>query len=152
MENWLKAKLLHPLIALLKQGSTPYTLAWSVTIGFVVGIFPIIGVTTVICLGLAIIFRLNLVAIQLVNYLVYPVQLLLLIPYFQLVSWFFGTENPFSSIDQIQRLFNQGFWEATYSLGWLLAEAIIIWGIIAIPIGFITYFTCLNVFKKYVKA
>jgi uncharacterized protein (TIGR03546 family) len=151
MQNWLREKLIYPLLSFLKQGTTPTTLAWSVALGFVLGIFPIIGLTTLLCFISAFLFRLNIAAIQLVNYAVYPLQLLLLIPYFQLASWLFGTENPVSSISQVQALFQEGFWQAFSTLGWLLIEAVFVWAIFALPLSFLVYILCYSVFRKYIK-
>lgn len=151
MQNWLREKLIYPLLSFLKQGTTPTTLAWSVALGFVMGIFPIIGLTTLLCFIPAFLFRLNIAAIQLVNYVVYPLQLLLLIPYFRLASWLFNTANPFSSISQVQALFQEGFWQAFSTLGWLLIEAVFVWAIFAIPLSFLLYAFFYNIFKKYIK-
>lgn len=151
MQNWLRGKLIYPLLSFLKQGTTPTILAWSVALGFVLGIFPIIGLTTILCFIPAFLFRLNIAAIQLVNYAVYPLQLLLLIPYFRLASWLFGTENPFSSISQVQVLFQEGFWQAFSTLGWLLIEAVFVWAIFAVPLSFLVYALCHSIFRKYIK-
>ncbi len=151
MQDWLREKLIHPLLSFLKRGTTPTTLAWSVAWGFVLGIFPIIGLTTILCFVPAFLFRLNIAAIQLVNYAVYPLQLFLLIPYFRIASWLFGTVNPFSSISQVQALFQEGFWQAFSTLGWLLIEAVFVWAIFAIPISFFVYALCYRVFKKQIK-
>lgn len=70
-----------PLLALLRMGVSPETLAWSFATGVVIGINPLLGSTTILCLAIAIAFRLNLVASQLGNHIVYPLELLLFIPF-----------------------------------------------------------------------
>src|SRR6185312_970638 len=74
---WARRKLIEPIIELLRQGVTPDKIALSLAFGLGLGIFPVLGVSTVLCTVAAIAFRLNLPAIQLVNYLASPVQLLL---------------------------------------------------------------------------
>jgi uncharacterized protein (DUF2062 family) len=59
------------------MGATPRRLAWSIAIGVVIGINPLLGSTTVLALAVASAFRLNVVASQLGNHLVYPLELLL---------------------------------------------------------------------------
>jgi uncharacterized protein (DUF2062 family) len=63
------------------MGATPEKLAWSIALGLVVGVNPLLGSTTLVSLALAAIFRLNLAASQLANHLMYPVELVLLIPF-----------------------------------------------------------------------
>jgi uncharacterized protein (DUF2062 family) len=72
------------LLPLLRQGITPARLAFTVALGFGIGCFPVIGTTTVMCLLVALAFRLNLPAIQVGNYLAFPLQFLLVIPFLRL--------------------------------------------------------------------
>ena len=65
--QWLRRKILDPLLALLRQGISPRRLALCVAIGIVVGNVPILGVSTLLCGALALLFRLNLPAMQLVQ-------------------------------------------------------------------------------------
>ena len=77
----LKRRLVDPVLALLRQGLSPRELALSLSFGAGVGIFPVLGVSTPLLTGIALWMRLNLPAIQLVNYLASPLQLLLIIPF-----------------------------------------------------------------------
>jgi uncharacterized protein (DUF2062 family) len=77
-------RVLDPILELMTQGLTPEKIALSLAFGMVLGIFPILGSTSILCAVAALIFRLNLSAIQLVNYLIYPLQFLLLIPFLRL--------------------------------------------------------------------
>jgi uncharacterized protein (DUF2062 family) len=77
-------RVVGPILALLTQGITPQKIALSLAFGIVLGVFPVIGSTTALCAAVALIFGLNLPAIQLVNYLVYPMQLFLLIPFIRM--------------------------------------------------------------------
>jgi len=65
-----------PLLALMRQGVTPEKLALSLSLGTAIGLIPILGVSTAICALLAVLLRLNMPAIQLVNYLLTPLQLI----------------------------------------------------------------------------
>jgi uncharacterized protein (DUF2062 family) len=47
MLRFLRRRLIDPLLALLTQGITPQKLALSIAIGAIVGIFPVLGSTTV---------------------------------------------------------------------------------------------------------
>jgi uncharacterized protein (DUF2062 family) len=74
----------EPLVSLLAQGLTPDKLALSLAVGLVLGLFPIIGVTTLLCLAAGFVFRLNHVALQLANQLAYPLQLPLVLVFVRL--------------------------------------------------------------------
>jgi uncharacterized protein (DUF2062 family) len=73
------------------MGASPQKLAWSIAIGLLIGINPILGSTTLLCLAAASIFRLNLAASQLANHIVYPLELILVIPFIHVASRIFHT-------------------------------------------------------------
>ncbi len=91
--SWAYRRIALPILALLRRGTSPERLAWSLAIGLVVGINPVLGSTTVACLAVAFVLRLNLAASQLTNHLVYPLQVVLLIPFLRLGSRVFGTAS-----------------------------------------------------------
>jgi uncharacterized protein (DUF2062 family) len=62
----------------------PETIALSVALGLVLGVFPVFGCPTILCALAAFALVLNLPAIQAVNYLAYPLQLALLVPFIRL--------------------------------------------------------------------
>lgn len=87
MSNWLQRRFIDPLVNLLKQGMNPDRLALCVAIAVVVGNIPILGLSTALCTVIALALRLNLPAMQLVQALMAPTQLLLIIPYLRLGEW-----------------------------------------------------------------
>lgn len=89
--NWIYRRVALPVLALLRRGATPEKLAWSLAAGLLIGINPLLGSTTVLCLLIAFVFRLNIAASQLTNHLGYPLQLLLVIPFIKLGSLVFNT-------------------------------------------------------------
>ena len=76
--SFLRRRVVDPVVQLLRIGATPHQLAWSIAIGAVIGINPLLGSTTLLALAAASALRLNLVASQLGNHLMYPLELLLL--------------------------------------------------------------------------
>lgn len=89
--GWFYRRAILPLLALLRLGATPERLAWSIAAGLVIGINPLLGSTTLLCLAVAAVFRLNIAASQLANHVVYPLQILLVIPFLRAGSGFFHT-------------------------------------------------------------
>ena len=90
--DFIRQKIRDPFIMLLKQGISPRKLALSVTFGILIGIIPVFGITTVLCALVAYFLRLNMITIQLANWLVYPLQFLFYIPFLKTGEWIF--ENP----------------------------------------------------------
>lgn len=89
--NWLYRRVALPILALLRMGASPEKLAWSIAAGLLVGINPILGSTTVLCLAVAFAFRLNVAASQLANHIVYPLEIILVIPFIHMASRIFHT-------------------------------------------------------------
>ena len=60
--------------------------------GMGIGIFPLFGLATLICTIVAIVFRLDLRALQVANYLMFPLQILLILPLVRLGETMFGVK------------------------------------------------------------
>ena len=89
--SWIYRRGVLPILALLRMGATPRRLAWSIAAGLVIGINPIIGTTTALCLAAAFAFRLNVVASQIANHAMFPLEVVLVIPFIRLGSRVFHT-------------------------------------------------------------
>jgi hypothetical protein len=148
MISLIKNKTLHPVMDLLKQGITPEMLALSIVLGFVIGIIPFMGISTGICAFLALIFRLNIVAIQIANYIAYPLQLILFIPFIKAGESVFGYTSTSLSINEIVQLFQESFIEAAKILWLANLQGLLIWLIIAVPASFIFYSLSLQILRK----
>ena len=112
-QSFLYRKLILPLADLLRQGITPEKIALSLAIGICLGVFPVLGSTTALCALAAIVFRLNLPAIQLVNYLVYPLQLALIIPFIRFGEVLFGAPHVSLSLTIIFESIKRSAWQTT---------------------------------------
>ncbi len=120
MKDFLQKRLIHPVVQLLTQGITPEKIALSLAFGFMLGLFPVLGTTTLLCLAAAMLFRLNLPAIQLVNILVNPLWFALLIPFIRLGERLFGAPPLAMTASQIVALSNAGLLHSIRVL-WLTA-------------------------------
>ena len=69
--NKLRALVLDQL----RQGITPEKIALTIALAAGIGVFPLLGTTTVLCFAIGVPLRLNQALMQLVNYLVYPLQI-----------------------------------------------------------------------------
>ena len=119
--NALNRRVIEPLVALLTQGVSPHRLALCVAIGVVVGNIPILGVSTILCAAIALAFRLNLPAIQIVQAVMAPTQLLLIVPFIRLGEWILRVPPEPVSIKLGMALLAQG---AGHTIG-VLRDAIL---------------------------
>ncbi|MDP9008878.1 MAG: DUF2062 domain-containing protein [Pseudomonadota bacterium] len=131
MNNWLTRRLIEPLLALLRQGISPQRLALCVAVAVVVGNIPILGVSTILCAFIALIFRLNLPAIQLVQAAMAPTQILLIIPFVRLGEWIVRAPPQVVSIKAALALMSQGVWQAAVVLRDAIFHAGLAWALIA---------------------
>ena len=65
------------IVAQLRQGITPEKVALTLALGFALGIFPIIGASTVLCLLAGVVLKLNQPLMLVVNSFTVPLQPLL---------------------------------------------------------------------------
>ena len=131
MKNWLNRRLLEPLLTLLRQGIAPRRLALCVAIAVVVGNIPILGVSTILCAVIALTFRLNLPAIQLVQAAMAPTQLLLIIPFVRLGEWMVRVPPQVLSIKAAPALMSEGVWHAVVVLRDAIFHAGLAWALVA---------------------
>lgn len=132
----LHRRVIAPVKQQLWQGVTPARLALSLALGVVISVMPVLGITTVVALAVSVLFRLNHVAMVAVNYLAYPAQILLYIPFFQAGAWLTGGPPVSFSVEQIQRELSVGIWPTVVryaganvrAMGaWLLVAPIATW-------------------------
>jgi uncharacterized protein (DUF2062 family) len=138
VRGFLQRRLVTPVLDLLRQGVTPEKLALSLAFGLGIGIFPVLGVSTVLCTVLAIALRLNLPAIQLVNYLASPLQLALIIPFVRVGERLLGLKEQPLSIKEGFRIMAEGvlhaivtLWDAILhaALGWIVIGPVLIYAL-----------------------
>jgi hypothetical protein len=138
------------LIAFLKMGMTPERLALCIGFGIAFGLVPALGTTTLLCTLAAFLFRLNLPAIQLVNYFVYPLQLALLIPFIRAGEWLFDVEPLHLSLALIQRMMKADLWETVISLWSATMRAVMVWLLIAPVVVALVYLVMTPILKKLI--
>jgi len=137
--DFFRRRVLGPVLDLLRQGITPEKVALSIAFGVVLGVLPALGWTTLLCLIAAACLRLNLPAMQLVNLLVYPLQLLLLVPFLRAGELLFRSPSMGLSLPQIIVLIHAGMWQAIKVLWVATVHGIVAWAILAAPAILLIY-------------
>ena len=131
MRDFLQRRLAIPLLALLRQGVSPRKLALSLALGGTIGLMPVLGVSTALCALAALLLKLNMPAIQLVNYLLTPLQLLLIIPLLRFGESL-ANAPPFPvTLESGLALLSQGAIDAIQVLGLAIVHATLGWIVLA---------------------
>jgi uncharacterized protein (DUF2062 family) len=124
----------------LKRGVSKKKIVLSVAIGFIGGIFPVLGTTTILCTILALIGRANWAITQLVNWLVYPLQLIFILPFMRFGVLIFSGDQYEGSLQEISEAFSNGFIIGLKHFGIVYLHAVLLWCVIALPVFILILF------------
>jgi hypothetical protein len=108
------------------ESLSPDQVALLISVGLVLGVFPIMGCPTVLCLLAAGGLRLNAVALQLLNSVSSPLQLVLLLPLARAGAWLCRGAAPSAA-------------STAGALGAAALHAVAGWTCICIPLGGLLY-------------
>src|SRR3954471_2963293 len=151
MRDFLRRRLVDPLLALLRQGVTPDKLALSVALGVAIGLVPVLGVSTPLCALVALALGLNMPSIQLVNYLLTPLQLLLIIPWLRFGEALTRAPRFPITLESGLALLSHGVIDAVVVLGVAIVHATRGWLVLAPLIAFVLYRALAHTFRRFVK-
>ena len=139
----------NKFLGFLQAGTSPEKLALACATGVVIGIVPVWGVTTFICFGLAAILRINVALLQLVNYAMYPLQILLVLPYIKSGEYLFQLKPlPYGPLE-LMELFTTNMLEALGELGFAILTGVGVWAVTSVPLFALVYFSSLALFRKW---
>lgn len=117
---------------------SPEQIALLLSVGLVLGVFPIMGCPTVLCLLAAFGLRLNVAALQVLNNISSPLQLALLLPLARAGRMLCGGGAPAG-----------GSWAGV--LGMAALHAVMGWACICIPLGAILYVSLVLVLRNSMR-
>ena len=149
--NWNAVKA--QAVRQLRQGISPRRLALTLALGFVLGCIPVIGIPTALCAMIAILFRLNLPAIQAANYAAMPFQVALILPLARLGGWIV----PFTAHKGLDwhllahspfELVRHSSLQLLEQIGLLAGQALVAWLIIAVPVALVLTLTLTRVLRR----
>jgi uncharacterized protein (DUF2062 family) len=147
----IKCKFLIPFRLVPKDGLTPEKLAFSVTLGIVTGIFPVIGMTTLLSLLFTMLFRQNLLIVQSVQWVVALIQIMLIIPFMQFGAYMLNHNALQISMAQINHAFQPGVISGIKAVGIFHLYGILTWLLLVIPAGSVSYFGFLFIFQQKIS-
>ncbi|XP_057470222.1 uncharacterized protein LOC130759133 isoform X1 [Actinidia eriantha] len=131
---WFRKKIVDPLVQILRRGAEPKQLAFSAALGISLGVFPICGVTVILC-GMAIAVlgsHCHAPTVMLANFIATPIELSLMVPFLRLGAIISGGPHfPLTSDALKKVLTGHASREVLESilhalLGWLVAAPFIL--------------------------
>lgn len=131
---------------LLRGGLSPSDLALAVTVGVVIGCLPIFGVSTLLCVGVAVGMRLNLIAIQAANWFAMPLQVLLFLPFLRLGRWLLGHPTARAAGQLVP--WSQNVSHLLPQIGWLMAHLFLAWMVVSLPMAVLLHAALRQIFLR----
>ncbi len=138
--SFWKRRIVAPIVGQLQQGITPEKIALTIALGGALGIFPILGSTTILCGLAAYWLRLNQPIIHLTHYFAYPAQLALLIPFYRAGEMLFGKPPVPLSISFLLESFRADPARFLREFGIIGLQGIAVWTLLAPLLVAVIYF------------
>jgi uncharacterized protein (DUF2062 family) len=146
-DNMIRRKYRNLIKNIFVQGVSPQKLALTISLGVFIGTIPVLWGSTLICALLAFLFRLNQLSIQAANYLAYPLQIVLIVPFYRIGAGFISWD-PSVSPD----IFSKGIknlWMGNFvPMAAATLKALAAWFLIASPVVVLLYFLLWAIFAR----
>jgi len=146
IRDFYNTRIKAPLVAVFKQGLSPQELALSFAFGISGGVFPLPGITTLVCFVFIYFFKLNIAATQIVNFLVTPIGVACVIPFITLGNWILGIQEDVSAIATLFQ--TEGVLTALRVAGSSILRGIFAWILVVPFLTVILYFVLLPLVKR----
>ena len=150
-KNFWRRRVLDVIVAQLKQGITPEKISLTIALGVTLGLFPILGATTLLCFIAGICFKLNQPVIQVVNYLVSALQLLMILVFVRIGEFLMRAQTVHFSITEMLQKFRASPVQFFRQFGLTGLHGIIGWLLIAPFLAAALYFIFLPLLKKLAR-
>lgn len=134
--SFWQRRVRDPIIALFTQGITPDKVALTLAVGTACSLFPFLGFTSLLNLGVGLWLRMNLPILQTVNQLLGPLQLGLIVAYVRLGEWLWQMQDDRFTVTEMLRVFREASlgdflgrfgWAGVHALtAWILTTPLII--------------------------
>jgi uncharacterized protein (DUF2062 family) len=150
----IRSRIYNFLLFHIKKGVSAKQLAWAIVLGTMVGLVPLIGVSTVLCAFCAHRFKLNHIVVQSAQFLVFPLQILLMVPFYRLGNSIFGNGIAFFSKEFMVNIFLLPFRQSYEKFLSETLYALLVWllvCLVAAPAFYLVLFKFIkktNAFKK----
>jgi uncharacterized protein (DUF2062 family) len=143
-----RRRVVEVMLAQLRQGITPRKIALTIALGFILGLFPILGTTTALCVLFGLILRLNQPIIQLVNWVAAPLQIPGIYFFIRVGEWLTHSAPISFSITAMMLAFKASPIEFLKQYGTTGLRGVLAWLLIAPGIAAVLYAGSLPILKR----
>ncbi|WP_028080989.1 DUF2062 domain-containing protein [Solimonas soli] len=148
-QDFWRRRVVEPIVAQLRQGISADSIALTLALAAVLGVFPVFGATTFLCVIAAIWLRLNQPLMQLANYLLTPLHLALLLPFYRAGETLFRQEHvPILSVGDLAARFEAGPRQFLVDYGCVVLYGIGVWTLLAAPVAALLFLVLRPVLRR----
>ena len=140
------------IIALFKQGLTPIELTQSIIVSGLISTIPILGVSTFLLTALSLKRKLNLPIMIAQSYLMWPIQVIMIIPFINIGEFIFSVPKTNHSAQEIIASFQNSFFATLSHLSFELLCGFGGWLLTAVPFSIVLYLMSIFILKLFLKA
>lgn len=142
-------RVVAPIKQQLTQGVTPQRVTFTLGVGTVCSLFPFLGFTALLNLGIGVAMRLNQPILQILNQLLTPIHLVMILIYVRGGEIVWGSsEQPFSITEMISSFADLSFSEFLQTFGWAGIHAFTAWALTAPLLFALVYFPLRPVIER----
>ena len=140
------------IIALFKQGLTPVELTQSIIVSGLISTIPILGVSTFLLTALSLKRKLNLPIMIAQSYIMWPIQVVMIIPFINIGEFIFSVPKTNHSAQEIIASFQNSFFATLSHLSFELVCGFGGWLLTAVPFSAGLYLVSIFILKLFLKA
>ena len=122
------------------QGISLSDCAQAIALAITIGLFPILGFSTLIITAIVYFKRLNQPIAQLFNWICGPIKLVFIIPFIRVGEYLFGADRFVLNLGELSRQFYENSWATLSEFAWTFLHAIAGWSFCA-PIIYLVVYT-----------
>jgi uncharacterized protein (DUF2062 family) len=148
LQTFWRKRVISVITAQFVQGITPAKISLTIALGLNLGIFPILGATTLLCAIAGLWLKLNQPVIQLVNWIASPLQLMLILVFVRLGECLMRAPHLQLSIPLLIRKFHDSPLNFLREFGLTGLHGIVAWILIAPFLTAIIYAALLPPLRK----
>ncbi len=142
-------KIKHRILKIISQELSEHKVALAISLGLVFGIVPFfMGLSIYLSLLASWRLKLNHILIQIISNAIYPLQLILFIPFLKFGTTIFSSNKLNYSLETVFFIIKHNPIEALKIFGIYHVYGLILWSGISLILAPIFYFTTKNIIKK----
>jgi len=150
-ESLWRRWVVKSVVAQLAQGTTPAKIAQAIAFGVTTGLFPLLGTTTVLALGVGVLLKLNQPVLQVFRELSYPLQLASILLFMRAGESLFGAEHVPLSIPMMMERFFTSPGQFLAEFGMIGLYGVVVWLLLAPLLIGVVFFVSKPLVEKLAK-